>query len=85
MKNTIKLRFFALEKGVRQKEEVKGELYYVAKFLDDESNKMVSILLDDVKLADEVAKCEKYKEYLCDIKLERNRYGQYEMHLLSVA
>ena len=85
MKNTLNLRFFAFEKGVRKKEDVKGEIYYVGKFLDDENNKMVSFLIEDVKLADEVAKCEKYKEYTCEIDFERNRYGNYEIQLIGIA
>lgn len=85
MRNTLNLKFFGYEKGTRKQGDHKGEVYYAAKFLDDEALKLVAFLIDDVDLQDSIVKLERYKDYLCEVDFVRNRYGNYEMNLLSIA
>lgn len=87
MKNTVKLRFIACEQKVIQKGDRKGEVYHQAKFIDDESNQVMTFFItsdDDMKIVEDLMKLEKYSEHLCDIDTTRTRYG-FDCKLISVA
>lgn len=85
MKNILILRYFAFERGIRTQGDKQGQPYFVAKFLDDDNNKMVSFIIEDTNLQNEVLKLEKYKQYQVEVEFNRNRYGNYELSFVNIS